>query len=369
MDSPARQRVTMLSGTLVALVGAGFVLIAINHSLAEISTPIHFLLGGVFPILLGCGTIIGGLWVAQSNLAPTYVRRVLAWWLFAIAIAILLGVTITVYERSHGIILVDVIYVVTNTMTAGSTGGLLIGYFDARRQYRADQLTMQREQLEILNRVVRHDIQNDMNVVTGWLDMLEPHVEESGTDALERVQRTSEHILELAHNARDYVSIIVGDSEPDIEPTDLTALLRDEIQARQDTYPDAEFVVPNDLPAVTIEATDMLRSAFRNILNNAVRHNDTNDPRVTVTVEEHEETVVINIADNGPGIPDTQKESVFGKNARGLDSPGTGIGLYLVQTIITEFGGTVHIEDNDPRGAIFVIELPRTNDRQPPATG
>jgi signal transduction histidine kinase len=42
----------------------------------------------------------------------------------------------------------------------------------------------------------------------------------------------------------------------------------------------------------------------------------------------------------------------------GLDSEGTGLGLYLVETLVDRYGGNVYIKDNDPTGAVFVVELP-----------
>lgn len=352
------------SGGLVALIGLVLAAIAANHLRTEAHELSILILGGVVPVILALGTVVGGLFLTRTAIEIRYQMRILGWWLFAMVVAALAGTTIIVYEQSHAVELVDTLYIVTNTVTAGSSGGLLIGYFDARRQQHTDELQTQREQLEILNRVVRHDIQNDMNVIIGWLDILEPSVTDGGRDAFERVRKTSTHVVELTQTARQYVSIIVDDADPDPEPIPLAPILHDEIASRRDAYPDAS-VHAGEIPAVRVYATDIISSAFRNILNNAVRHNDTHHPEVTITCHTTDDTVTIEIADNGPGIPDPQKERVFGKNERGLDSPGTGIGLYLVRTIITEFDGTVHVEDNDPRGARFVIELPLITDEQP----
>jgi signal transduction histidine kinase len=83
-----------------------------------------------------------------------------------------------------------------------------------------------------------------------------------------------------------------------------------------------------------------------------------------------DDSALITIADNGPGVPDDQKEEVFGKGQRGTESPRTGIGLYLVHTLITQFGGEIWIEDrensktlqaidrdDDVSGSVFCIEL------------
>jgi signal transduction histidine kinase len=110
---------------------------------------------------------------------------------------------------------------------------------------------------------------------------------------------------------------------------------------------------------VSVTADEMVTSVFRHILQNAIQHNDREVPEVRVTGTAHDETVVIRIADDGPGIPDERKSDVFGKGETGLESEGSGMGLYLVETLVDRYGGDVWVEDNEPRGAVFVIELPR----------
>ena len=102
----------------------------------------------------------------------------------------------------------------------------------------------------------------------------------------------------------------------------------------------------------------VLDSFFRNILTNAIQHNDAETPEVSVSATGTDDSVEVRIADNGPGIPDERKSDVFGRGEKGLESAGTGIGTYLVEKLVTRYGGDVWIEDNDPRGAVFVVKLP-----------
>ncbi|MGM0592420.1 MAG: sensor histidine kinase [Halobacteriota archaeon] len=102
----------------------------------------------------------------------------------------------------------------------------------------------------------------------------------------------------------------------------------------------------------------MLGSVFRNLLKNAIQHNDKEVSEVTVSTVPEGDHVVVRIADNGPGVPDGQKEDIFGKGKKGLESEGTGIGLYLVQTVVEGYGGQVWVEDNEPEGAVFAVRLP-----------
>jgi PAS domain S-box-containing protein len=231
-----------------------------------------------------------------------------------------------------------------------------------RHHYQA-QLEEVAEQLELLNRVVRHDIRNDMSIILGWLELLEPSVDADGQEHIQQILESGEHIVELTEIARDYVETLTSEGELELQPISVRSVLETEFALRRDSFPDASFTVAGDIPRVEVEANEMLGSVFRNLLNNAVQHNDTAEPAVELAVEEHAEVVVVRVADNGPGVRDDQKESVFGKDEKGLDSPGTGIGLYLVQTLVGQFGGEVWIEDNEPRGAVFAVQLSKC-DRQ-----
>ncbi|WP_181693307.1 PAS domain-containing sensor histidine kinase [Natronomonas sp. LN261] len=223
-----------------------------------------------------------------------------------------------------------------------------------------EQKRRERE-LELLNRVVRHDIRNDMAVVLGWVEMLDEHVDAEGRAYVQQILTSGEHIVELTEAARDYVEVAVSDEEPTVEPTPLRPVLEAELSLREESFPEAAFVVEGSLPDVAVTADSMLTSVFRNLLNNAVQHNDRDTPVVEVSCEVRDDDVEVRIADNGPGIPDEQKERIFGKGEIGLESSGSGIGLYLVHTLTDQFGGEIRVEDNDPRGSVFIIELPKAD--------
>lgn len=216
------------------------------------------------------------------------------------------------------------------------------------------------QELEVLNRVLRHDIRNEMAVVSGWLDVLDDEgFDEEDREILARVQSASEHVLELTDVARDYVEVVVGDGAFDLEPVDVGPVLESELESRRMLYPDATFAVEGDLPDVTVDANELLASVFRNVLNNAVQHTDGDAATVVVRAQVEPSTVLVRFADDGPGVPDDQKEEIFGKGSAGLDSAGTGMGLYLCHKIASGYDGRIWVEDNDPEGAVFCIELPR----------
>lgn len=234
------------------------------------------------------------------------------------------------------------------------------GVIDITEQKASEKKLKQRnEALEALNRVVRHDIRNDVQVISIHAEGLEAYVDEEGLEALERIQRTTDNITEITRDAAAFVEALTSDETDELEPVQLGTILETELEHRRDAYPEATFEVIGSIPFVQVQANEMLSSVLRNVLNNAVVHNDSKTPVVEVDVTVEPDTVIVRIADNGPGIPDELKEQVFGKGEQGLDSEGTGIGLYLVSHLLSVYDGTVRTEDNEPRGTVFELEFVR----------
>ncbi|WP_181685243.1 ATP-binding protein [Halorhabdus salina] len=222
----------------------------------------------------------------------------------------------------------------------------------------ADKLEEQRTQLDLLNRVLRHDIRNDMHVVLAWTEFVEPHVDNEGEAMLEKVMTAGEHVVELTDVAKTIVEGIFGDSEPSLEPVEVEPLLRHVIETRRETFEHATISVDGDLPDAFVNANEMLSAVFRNLINNAIQHNDSDEPTVSLKAEERDGSVRIQIADNGPGIPSERREDLFDSDVKGLDSEGTGMGLYLVDKLTEMYDGSVRIEANEPRGSVFIVAFP-----------
>lgn len=236
-----------------------------------------------------------------------------------------------------------------------------------------ERLRQQRKQLNVLNRVLRHDIRNDMNVVVAWGEMLADEVTPEGQEKLDRILRAGRHVVELTNVARDLSGLIHGDETPTPKPIPLRQILTEELEKRRETFSDAEIMMPEPPDQDThVLANELLSSVFRNLVNNAVQHNHTAQPTVLITVKETVGSVRVKVADNGPGIPDDVKADLFGEGEKGLESGGTGMGLFLVDSLVESYGGDVWVEDRagsesfdesteaGHTGAVFVVELPTT---------
>jgi len=221
------------------------------------------------------------------------------------------------------------------------------------------ELKDREKELTVLNRVVRHDIGNEMNVIRGHGEALRGYVEGDGEEHLELVLESSTQVIELTETVRDLTNALTSDESLSLQPIPLGDVIRIEAEKARSSYPEATFELDFALPPCgSVEANEMLSSVFTNLFNNAVLHNDSDQPVVRVTIEQRAETVLVRVADNGPGVPEGQADELFGRGVKGLESEGSGVGLYLVDTLVTGYGGDVWVENDDgDGGAIFTIEL------------
>lgn len=99
-----------------------------------------------------------------------------------------------------------------------------------------------------------------------------------------------------------------------------------------------------------------------NLVNNAIKYTEPGS-HISVEAKQEGKWAVISVADDGPGVPDENKEKLFemfysGAN-RIVDSRRSlGLGLSLCKSIVNAHGGTISIRDNEPHGAVFTFTLP-----------
>lgn len=238
---------------------------------------------------------------------------------------------------------------------AGAVAGYLIGilYVKARRD--AQQARQVGRQLEFMHSILRHDVLNSMTVVRGRTEHLDEQLGGPHRESLNAIRNQTESVISLSQRARATVDALASEADVTPELVDLSAVLREEVATVRSAYDGLTVTadVPDD---VVVQADDMLPPVFGNLLSNAVQHNDADDRRIHVAVRAGAESVVVRIRDNGPGVSDDEKEAVF---EQGHSSSGGGFGLFFVRTMLDHYGGSIHIEDNQPRGSVFVVSLPR----------
>ncbi|MFP8952550.1 ATP-binding protein [Natrialbaceae archaeon A-arb3/5] len=219
------------------------------------------------------------------------------------------------------------------------------------------QLETQRDNLTILNQIVRHDIRNELQLALSHAEDVAEHVDEDDREDVEQVLASVRRTMEVTEDARDVAEVMM-EANTDLVPVELRPTLEAELEEMRSTYENAVVTVDGSIPAVTVVANDLLSSVYRNLLTNAITHNGAEEPVVTVSAAEADGDAVVRIADNGPGIADDRTEKIFEEGYTGTASQGDGIGLYLVETLVDRYGGTVRVENDEPTGTIFTVRLP-----------
>ncbi|MFW5938329.1 MAG: PAS domain-containing sensor histidine kinase, partial [Halanaeroarchaeum sp.] len=225
-----------------------------------------------------------------------------------------------------------------------------------RKEYER-RLEAQRDNLDILNQMVRPDIRNELQVVLAYAESLGGHVDDAAEEYVEQVLNSARYAADITETARDVAEVMVQ-ADAELAPVNVRHVVGSEIDDVGSSHEMAVVETEGTIPDVEVLADDLFESVVRNLLKNAIDHNDEEVARVAVSATETESDVRLRVADNGPGISDDRKETIFEEGEQGLDSDGTGLGLYLVQTLVDRYGGEVWVEDNDPNGAVFFVELP-----------
>jgi len=243
------------------------------------------------------------------------------------------------------------------------------------------------ERLMVLNRVLRHNLRNDLNVITGSADQLQDEladldlstdsetgdlsntIEQIGDRAqneLQRIEETAHELSELAEKARDVEQSF--DHDQITGSVELRPLFEEVKSTYQGGFPDATIEIVGENVAVQGNR-EGLRKIVEELLENALKHSDQESPHVTLRAEKRDaDRVTISVADTGPGLPEMERKTIE-QGAETSLMHGSGIGLWLVNWLVTQLGGTIRIEDNDPRGTLVRIKLPAASPTDSPNAG
>ncbi len=195
---------------------------------------------------------------------------------------------------------------------------------DVTEQKRWEQL------FEVLNRVLRHNLRNDLGVVSGHGALLSSGAHENSRELGQRIEKQAKELLELGEKARDLEVIANRDIDP--QRVDIDSLLADIVASYRSDYPDVRF----DMSVRTDRALcagDEIEEALSELIENAVKHNTAPEPRVTIDVREDDEWIVLSVTDNGPGINDMEA-NVISKGEEHALEHGSGLGLWLINWFV-----------------------------------
>ena len=226
------------------------------------------------------------------------------------------------------------------------------------------EASLREERLAVLTRVLRHNFRNDLNVVTGFTGRAIEAVDDPDlVTELERVVDTAERLLRLGETSRKVERLL--SQRPSPRPLALAPAVDAGLESLDPAVRDRATVdvdVPTDL---AVSAVAFLPEAITELVDNAIRHNDADDPRVRISAAElpSESWVSLVVADDGPGIPPAERAVLTGEETP-LEH-ASGLGLWYVNWIVTAGGGSLDIAESKAGGSRIELSL-RAAEGDPP---
>jgi two-component system sensor histidine kinase BarA len=235
---------------------------------------------------------------------------------------------------------------------------------------------------------VSHELRTPLTSIIGYSEMLSEglagEMKAEQSDFVKTIHENGQHLLALIMGLLDLSKLESGTMRLKIRPMDVVPVLQDVVQTLTPTARKKEvkleIEIAEDL-ALCRGDPERLRQVFLNLTENAIKFTP---PAGSVTLRARmvrEQAVSgtdedglsllaptrmrlqIRVTDTGIGIPRREREKVFDPfyqvdSSSTREYGGTGLGLSIVKRLVESHGGSIHIEDNEPRGTVFVVALP-----------
>ena len=226
----------------------------------------------------------------------------------------------------------------------GKTIGLLAIGRDITKSIKADEnLHNSKILLKKVSSILRHDIINNLVVIKSALKIYRNSSSEEMLDEIGKRVKDSVGIIQRQRKQESFIDVYSHLDEYCIE---------DILEQITKSYKNTTINVTGKS---CVYADNAIYAVFENLIDNSITHGKTK--KIDIEIINNEDNCMIKFTDFGVGIPDNIKSTVF---VEGFDHGKTGhsgFGLHFVKNAIDEYGGTIWIEDNKPKGVVFVMNL------------
>ena len=258
-------------------------------------------------------------------------------------------------------------------------------------QDKQEELEIQTEELELQNEEIRtnnlelhdtkmqselyldlmgHDISNMHQIAISQLELAAEIMDETGRlekdnkELIDTSLKTLQRSARLIEDVRNIQNVKAGDYQ--LETIDLRKMLKDVVRANSGISNRKVTINYTPVDCCFVKATPLLKDVLDNLVDNAIKHNK-GSPVITIKVHQINDNghqlYRVAVEDNGVGVPDPLKGEIFNRLKRGKTiARGTGLGLFIVKTLVESYKGKVSVEDRVPgdhtKGSRFIIYLP-----------
>ncbi len=212
------------------------------------------------------------------------------------------------------------------------------------------------QQINVFDRVLRHNLRNDLNVIRGTAESIESSAAGEIAEYGEQIISKSDRLLKAAAKQRDIMDVLR--QEPEHKSIAIESVLRQVATVMRRKYPDAELTV--DCPTgLSLEASGRLPQALKELVENGILHNDRREAEVRLAAEQGDGSVRVTIADNGPPIHEMERDVLVKPQERTPLYHGSGLGLWLVKLIVSRSNGEITFGESSLDGNTITIEFPQ----------
>lgn len=211
-----------------------------------------------------------------------------------------------------------------------------------------------KRQLKALEQWLRHNIRNDMNVIRGTAENVREGRIEDVDEGVRRIERYADHLLDQADRERRIVEILTNPG--DVVQLDLAALVERRTAALRDRYPDADIDLTRT-DSVVVTALPDIDAAIDELVENAVEYAERETPTVRIAVVDDGARGLVVVDDDGPGIPDIERNTVRLDHEIDQLHHGSGLGLLFVYWVTRLSGGDMTIDGSDD-GSTVTLSFP-----------
>ncbi len=239
---------------------------------------------------------------------------------------------------------------------AGQHMGVVMVFDDLTELEKAQRMAAWRE----VARRIAHEVKNPLTPISLSAQRLKRRFSDKVHEPVfdECTQTIIDHV-DLIRNLVNEFSAFARFPTADPKPCPLPPIIDETVALYREGHPDIAFLIGagDGLPTLNLDRRQIMQ-ALINLIDNAI---SAIRGRGTIAISTHHDPLAklvrMEIADDGSGIPDSDKSRLFEPNFS-TKKAGMGLGLTIVSTIVQDHHGRIRVEDNLPRGAKFVIELP-----------
>ncbi|MFZ4631706.1 MAG: ATP-binding protein [Patescibacteria group bacterium] len=216
-----------------------------------------------------------------------------------------------------------------------------------------------------------HQLRTPLSSINWYAEMLlagdggKLNEEQSGF--VKEIYTGNQRMVELVNSLLNVSRLELGTFAVGPQPTDVIKTAQEVLSELKPGIAEKKLKLSFDydktIPIISADPK-LLRIVFQNLLSNSVKYTPEKGT-VKLILNQDKKNLLVTVADNGYGIPKSQHDKIFSKlfradNVRAKDTEGTGLGLYIIKSIVDHFGGTIRFESEEDKGTTFYLSLPLT---------